>query len=531
MKKLLSMVLAILLCTSTLLISSCIEEEEDDYESVNTNDFSTDSKNDITTPSEDDNDTNDDNTNDDNTNDDNTNNDNDNISSGGSGAVTDNFPNIAKQDNGGKDFNIMYPMWSLYEKYYFATEANGELINDVNFFRQTAINEHLGINIVGMPMVAEGGMDALHVVSDRIKKAAMSGDDPYQLALTHCYVGIASNIVGGYLLDFSSVNNMDFDRSYWRKDSMEPLAINGKMYLGSGKFLLYDPCVTLFNKDMLENADASFNVDDVYQLVRDKKWTIANMKTYASSVSTDANAGKPAGEGTYGYVCQNDWEVSSFMVASNYFVASKDAQSGKFICTPYSQRVYDIFDAIKELFDQPYTYHYPYSSSSEYISSDMMRDGQAMFATMSLMTAMEAISSSDAKIGILPIPSVDEGQDIKTLDWGGFMVIPISVVNPELSGAVSELLCYYGEKILYPAFYDKLLGTRTAENYADAEMLDIIFASLVSDPALAFLECGSGLKIMFYMFSTLIDWNSTEVSSLMATYTRGVNKELECMTK
>ena len=159
-----------------------------------------------------------------------------------------------------------------------------------------------------------------------------------------------------------------------------------------------------------------------------------------------------------------------------------------------------------------------------------MRDGQAMFANMGLMVAIQAISNSDAKIGILPVPSRDEGQDTQTLDWAGYMVIPVSVLNTDLSGAVSELLCYYGGELLYPAFYDKLLGTRTAENWADAEMLDIIFASMVSDPALAFADGNTDLQNLFYTFSSLISKNSTDVSSYMKTWTKGATKQLEKMT-
>ena len=442
------------------------------------------------------------------------------------------FPAIEKQDNGGKDFNIMYPMWSLYERYYFATESNGELINDANFERQTEVNDYLGVNIVGLPVVAEGSKLAITVVSENLTKAAMSGDDPYQLALTHCFIGVASNIKSGNLIDFGSVKNIDLSQSYWRKSSMESLSIKGKMYVGSGKFLLYDPVITLFNKDMLNNADETFNADDLYQLVRDKKWTISALKTYASAVSTDGNADKEEGKGTYGYVCQNNWEPLSFMAASNYFVVSRDAQSGKYVANEFTQKVHDIFIDVKSLFDEKYTYHYPALSggASEYTSSNMMRDGQAMFANMGLMVAIQAISNSDAKIGILPVPSRDEGQDTQTLDWGGFMVIPISVVDPDLSGAVSELLCYYGGELLYPAFYDKLLGTRTAENWADAEMLDIIFASMVSDPALAFNETSNDLYQLFYMFPTLISKNSTDVSSFMKTWTKGATKQLEKMT-
>ena len=446
-----------------------------------------------------------------------------------SGTEEEFFPVIEKQDAwNGKDFNIMYPMWSLYERYYFALEQNGELINDANYERQTAIKDYLGVNIVGLPITAEGSKDAIHVVSDNLQKAAMSGDDPYQLALTHCYVGVAGNIQSGNLLDFGSVKNLTLDQDYWRKDSMESVSINGKMYVGSGKFLLYDPCVTVFNKDMLANADTSFKVDDVYQLVREKKWTIANMKTYASAISADANDGVEAGEGTYGFVCQKNWEMSSFMAANDYFVASRD-QTGKYSATEFTQKIHDMYTSVKDLFEEPYTYYYGYTADSDYISSDIVREGRSMFGIMSLMVAMDAISNSDFKIGILPVPAVDEGLEVQTLDWGGFMVIPVSVLDPDLSGAVSELLCYYGEKLLYPAFYDKLLGTRTAENYADAEMLDIIFASMVTDPALAFLGTSDNLHHLFYMFSELIG-NNTEVSSFMNTYVRGASKQLAKVT-
>ena len=447
----------------------------------------------------------------------------------GSSAEEEFFPVIEKQDAwNGKVFNIMYPMWSLYQRYYFALEQNGELINDANYERQMAIKDYLGVNIVGLPITAEGSTAPIHVVDNNIKKAAMSGEDPYQLVLTHCFVGVAGNIQSGNLLDFGSVKNLTLDQSYWRKDSMEDLSVKGKMYVGSGKFLLYDPCVTVFNKDMLANADTSFKVDDVYQLVRDKKWTIANLKTYASAISADANEGVEAGEGTYGYVCNNEWEISSFMAASNYFVASRDSK-GTYVATAFTQTVHDIFVDVKSLFDAPYTYNYV--NNSENISGNIVREGRSMFGVMGLMAAMDAISNSDYKIGILPVPATSEGLEVQTLDWAGFMVIPVSVLDPDLSGAVSELLCYYGEKLLYPAFYDKLLGTRTAENYADAEMLDIIFASMVSDPGLAFNATSDNLYQLFYMFSTLIGKNNSDVSSFMNTYVKGASKQLAKVTK
>ena len=437
------------------------------------------------------------------------------------------FPNIEKKDNGGKDFTILYATRQLYQKYYFAIESNGELINDINFERQTLINDHLGINIVPMPI------EDIHEVGERLQMASKSGDVPYQLALTHSFVGVASNATSGNLHDFGQVQCLNLDADYWRKDSMKSIAIGGKMYLGSGRCMLYEPTVTLFNKDMINNADASFNADDLYQLVRDKKWTIDNLKYYAQAVSPEQNADVAVGEGVYGYVSYNDWEVCSFMAASNHFAVTRDQQSGKLVTTPFTQKLHDIFIEVKSLFDAPYTYWYspntPQSSANP--SSVVMQDGRAMFATVSIANAINVISNSESKIGILPNPAYAEGQDIKSLDWSGFVTIPISVKDIELSGAVVELLCYYGNKLVYPAFYDKLLGTRTAENWTDAEMLDFIFDSMVSDPGLTFIETSDDMYNMFYIFSKLISKNSTEVSSFVKSFEKGATKHLQKMEK
>ena len=436
----------------------------------------------------------------------------------------DDFPNIEKEDNGGRDFNILYIVRQLYQKYYFATEANGELINDVNFERQTLINDHLGVNIVTIPV------DSLDEMSEKLNMAASSGDDPYQLALTHSYIGVTTNATNGNFFDFGKVQCLNLDADYWRKDSMEAMAIGGKMYLGSGRCMLYEPTVTLFNKDMVNSADESFNADDLYQLVRDKKWTIDNLKYYAQAVSPDQNEHVEVGKGVYGYVCHNDWEVWSFMAASNHFVVTRDQQSGKLITTPFSQKLSDIFAEVKDLFDQKYTYWYAYGATTD-AATTVMREGRTMFATVGIAGAISTISNSEYKIGILPTPAYAEGLDVKSLDCCGYVVIPVSVVDIELSGAVVELLCYYGSKLVYPAFYDKLLGTRTAENWADAEMLDIIFASMVSDPGLAFIESSTDMQQMFYIFPHLIGKGSADVSSYMKSFESQATKRLQKMDK
>ena len=434
--------------------------------------------------------------------------------------VTD-FPfNIPKQDNRDKDgnpkkFNILYTEWALVENYYLydPDKRAGELINDANFERQNAVNDYLGIEIVGV----KGG--DIFQTADKVQTATLSGEDSYGIALTHCYAGLSNLALGQYLIDFGSIECINLDADYWRGDSMKSVAVNGKQYLGTGSFILYDPAVLLFNKTMMDNyGGEEFDSNTPYENVRNKMWTLDVMMGYASKVSTVENENVAEGEGTYGFAIELDWMLAGFMASGNHFTLQSNGQGG-YVPTPHTQAVDDLYLKVKDLVDAEYTYGWDYSLDTHNKIVKLMDKGKTMFVTTSLSTCIDTIANSAVKLGILPYPSMNPGQEIKQLDWAGFMIIPKSVKNVELSGAVAELLCYYGDKLVYPAFYDELLGLRSADNMQDAEMLDVIFDSLVTDPGLTYVKIDQDMYDMFYMFPILIKEGSTLVSSHFARYT------------
>ena len=85
------------------------------------------------------------------------------------------------------------------------------------------------------------------------------------------------------------------------------------------------------------------------------------------------------------------------------------------------------------------------------------------------------------EFGILPYPKWDMDQDgYRSRSRNGFMCVPKSIMNPDMVGDVLELMGYYATDVK-DAYYEQLLGVKTADAPDDTRMLDIIWESQVTD--------------------------------------------------
>ena len=80
-------------------------------------------------------------------------------------------PVIPDKNYGGRDFNILYLEWGLFQHYFFADSETGEGINDVIYNRQTKIEEKLNIN---MTRVGDPDFNGVH---QQLKKSVLAGDE------------------------------------------------------------------------------------------------------------------------------------------------------------------------------------------------------------------------------------------------------------------------------------------------------------------------------------------------------------------
>ena len=104
------------------------------------------------------------------------------------------------------------------------------------------VEERLGITVSHK---LEGSIDDQY---GRVKAAVMSGDDEFQLILTHCITGVDTMITDGLLFDWNQLEYADLSQKWWNQSANELLTLDGKLYYAVSDYMLADPNCILFNK-------------------------------------------------------------------------------------------------------------------------------------------------------------------------------------------------------------------------------------------------------------------------------------------
>nr|MBQ4318442.1 hypothetical protein [Clostridia bacterium] len=112
--------------------------------------------------------------------------------------------------------------------------------------------------------------------------------------------------------------------------------------------------------------------------------------------------------------------------------------------------------------------------------------GRGLFYMVPLSLA-SYFRTTEIDFGIIPMPKYDEAQEnYISLNWSGYMGVPVTANSTEMIGMAVELLSYYNDKLVMPVFYDVLLGQKIARDEESIRMLDLIFGNTVYDLGINF---------------------------------------------
>ena len=428
---------------------------------------------------------------------------------GDSGAV-DTLDGIAgiPQQNYGKDFNVYQGNFGVYENYFWSDGVGSSNISKANYERELAIEEHLGIEIYQETYeIKEGGLFAV------IEQQSLAGLDDYQVVLTHQYVDLFTLAFSGHLSDIDELPGVSMNEEYWDISHMEATEFQGHKYLGSSSFMLHQPTMVMFNKKMA-NSFQDVGEDKMYEHVREKTWTIEQMWTYAKMVDISGNENlRDPIEGTYGYAAETNWQMNAFPTASGYLHMTRNSQ-GDYELKNFNETMFNIFREIVVMTDSEYYYGWDWSKQDRAIR---MSTGRAFFSTVGTEEVITNMANTVDPLGILPYPTLEKGMDYISLDWSGFFIDPTTVTDKKMVGETLELLSYYGETKIKTEYYDVVLGLRAADEPQDSEMLELIFDSMVVEPALAYCNSGgSAISSVFYTIPYMILNNQKAMASWYA---------------
>ncbi|MBQ3590307.1 MAG: hypothetical protein II979_00080, partial [Clostridia bacterium] len=187
------------------------------------------------------------------------------------------------RDYDGTEFVVMFrdrtedsETWKTWDVY--TEEQNGERINDAVFERNLAILDRFGVQVAEMQV-----RDRLNTA----KSLILSGDSSFDL-----FQDIIENqgqlVIQGYVLNMSDMDYIDFSKAWWDSTVIEGISIGDNVYYSVGASqlnALKATWVVLFNKSLTTNV----GITDLYQTVKDEKWTLDLLNQYSQQAMQDAN--------------------------------------------------------------------------------------------------------------------------------------------------------------------------------------------------------------------------------------------------
>ena len=394
-----------------------------------------------------------------------------------------------------RNYNTVFTIKDQQNLYYWSEDYEASASIDIaNYERELAIEEHLGIEIY------HESFANIDEIAGDIQQMILAGLDEYQLALTHCYAGLGPLMMQKHLMDLSEVPGISLNEEYYNNSIMESVKFQGHMYLGSSSFIIHRPNYIVFNKSMAD-AYTGIGTATLYEHVRNQTWTMEQMQNYAKMVDISLNDTlTDPRDGTYGMALHKDWELCSFVTASGYFHGWVDSD-GALQLRGFSEDLFDIFKEVVEMTDANYSWTWGYQQDDKKL---LPSSGRVLFSIVSQDVMINEMFNSEVKLGVLPVPTMEEGMTTQNLDWAGYFVVPASVKDQQMSGEVIELLSYYGETKIKHEFYDVLLGLRASEAPEDQEMLDLIFDNLAVDPIIPVVNLGDPVAEIFYCVPWMI---------------------------
>lgn len=418
-------------------------------------------------------------------------------------------PYLPSEDYNGAKFHILSPTSTTALIYLFTEEENGDELNDAVYRRNLATEEYLGVDI---SWEAECQIAELAGI---VSKTVQAGDDTYQMVLADSMRGNTQMVSEGLLYDIATIDSVDLSRSYWNATLLDALTIYGKVFFVKSAYTLPSVAVATFNKQMV----ADMGMDNPYDLVRSGKWVLDAFIGMVKDVGSDIN-----GDGVmdindrYGMTCMMDYPLDCFIYSSGLTITKLNSE-GRMELSIYSEKAIELYEKLYSLINESgSTFHWTWGDKDNAAKKVTMHSGRTLFE-LNRTDNLYTLRDCEVEYGIVPYPKHDENQENFSInDYSRLMCMPITVSDPEMAGKVFEMLGYYTEEYVYPAYYEGLMNNKVVRDDESIDMLGIIFDSVVCDGGMSYfgLNAGGMQSIMYYV-STKLSKGDKDFASFYAS--------------
>ena len=400
----------------------------------------------------------------------------------------------------------------------YSEGLTGEAINDAVYNRNIKIEDAYNVKIALQ-------LEQSTEIASTVDQQVTSGDNTYDVVY-QVLSSAPALIQKSYFHNLFNVPNIDLSQPWWDQNSINSLSTMGILPLVSTSINVNDKDATAaiaFNKTIASNNQ----LEDIYTLVREGKWTYDKLAELAEATYNDSNGdGTMTPDDIYGFLGGRDVIDSLYHGSGSQFVTKNE--DDEFIFSFGTERDIDAvtkgIDIVNSVW---YFNHHAWTDQSDILYRQIFETGHGLFFWMRLddVTNMRA---GEADFGIIPIPKYDEAQDnyysLVSQHTTGLMSIPITCAGDELSevGMILEALAAESHYTLIPEYIETSLKTKNSRDAESADMLDIILNNRVFDPMNVYSFANFGDAIM-----DAADANNKDIASLIKSKEKIVSKSIE----
>lgn len=419
-------------------------------------------------------------------------------------------PEIEPIDGGNTEFRVMvrsldntFPISEL-----SADAPTGEVMNDAVYERNCFIEEKYHVKLVSQAGTATE-------IRETMQQNIAAGDSTYDLYMPSIRNAFILTLEGK-LVNIDDIPHVNINNPWWQTQMLDNFSISNQNF-----FLVGDMNISIFNAIgtiYLNQQVAEDNqIPNLYQTVRDGKWTIDLMHEYSLRVTHDLNGDNVLnGNDVYGFVTGNFAWQTIFYGSGEGFVL-KDNDDIPYLTWDTEKNINVITKMTDLLNDENATL---LSNQSRFSGSNVkasFMENRALFRCEYVYNLYE-IRDMVTDFGMLPAPKYDEAQETyysaMHTTHSSATCVPTTNNRMELTGAILEDMAYQSYKIIRPAFYDITLTGKFARNEDTVEMLDIMYANINTDLSLAMAT--TGLTIDSTMRAIYTDDKSEFISAINA---------------
>ena len=400
---------------------------------------------------------------------------------------------------------------------FTAESENGDVINDEIFNRTKRIEERY--NMVYNVIAAENASDPWGAVGKILSTTIPAGDDIYDLVIFYNYALQGSIITGSYFYNMNAVPYIDFDNPWWHTEINDTYELFG--YL---PYVLSDYSVNSYQYANLlvynKTVAANFDVPNLYDMVKNHKWTMDSFLEIVKKVTSDSNGdSKMDDNDTYGYATNFGYHALTWAYAigeRGVTLTENGAELG------YQS---DKFNELASwLYELLYTSNLTFEIGWDK-SCDISWDENRVLFQAIWLNDLENFRNYNSPYGLLPYPMYDESQEkYYTYDdarCAGFG-IPITSAKENISntGLILEALSADSYHNIIPKYLETVVTQKLSRDEESLEMLDYIMDGRVHDFGYAIPDT----KRYTWLFTENLKSSKGALASTVEKYSKATQK-------